>query len=1499
MDNKTALAQGNQALREKKFAHAVAFYLQALEATPGLSKIIAANLAIARRNYKEEGNATGRLRVAVCGWELSHNAAGRSYTLAKLYETFADVEIIGCILSKYGKDLWKPIQGTATPVHCFVVEQETHFLEQALALVVAHPYDVVHLSKPRAPNIFIGVLYKLLWGARVIVDIDDEELCFVGFDDAISLDDYLKAHRRLPPQKNLDGPDWTRLAVGLARVFDGVTVSNPALQKKYGGEIVRHARDEGLFKPSPQRKRESREALGIPECKKVVLFFGTPRTHKGLLETADAIRSLDRNDVVFAIVGDFQGSALKEQLLKKTGVDYYFLGSRPFDKIPDVVAAGDYCVLLQDPGSPVAQFQVPAKLSDALGMGLVVFASDLPPLSDLAAQGALVTVTRDGLARALAEAIQDESLTRRARASALAAFATELSFAANAPRLRTALRAGDGKAAGDAGAANQFGMLLDGTRLSFLLGLLDGNKPRSPSHSKGKQSSVLTTSAERVDIVIPVFNALEDVKKCLHSLQEHKDGFLVKAIVVNDGSDDATTAWLRNFCVQDPMFKLIEHENNQGYTTAVNSGLKASEAPYVITQNSDTIVTHGWLRGLIRCISSESKIGIAGPLSNAASWQNVPDLYDATGGFAVNVLPAGTSADDMAQIVAASSKRSYPRLPFVNGFCFMIKREVINAVGFMDEENFPVGYGEENDFCIRAADAGFDLAIADDAYVFHAKSKSFGHERRKELSRQGSDALKRKHTPAKFGALVDQVKQTAELDRIRSDIKAKLVSSRRPVGMESIDITSMRILFLLPVWGLGGGVHSVVQETVAMRRLGITAEVAVRNQDIPGYREAYSDMPGVDTLFTGFDETNLVDVAEKFDIVIATIYHSIILLKTITDCNQHILPAYYVQDYEPLFFEPGSDNWKLARMSYTLIPHAVLFAKTHWIARTVVREHGVAVHKVLPSIDHDVYKVKAKPRDGIIRIAAMIRPQTPRRGAERTMRLLSRLMKANPGKLAIDLFGCSGTSPLFQQLPSDYDFKNHGELKRQKVAEVLAGADIFVDLSDYQAFGRTGLEAMACGCTAMLPIHGGVDEYALDNINSIIVDSLDPEECFARLQVLVEFPETIFRMKLAALQAAARYSPHSAAISELTLLAKELSRHRVEFPYQERQTAFVLMSYRKDGMPTDSAYARLLLPYKVTDVRKHWHLDVWTQKTLPVPGSAPVVLLQSEVSGWSIEKLSRWLPSWRAAGGKLVYEIDEDLLDADVLRNRHFQGDVDALAGKAKWLAANADLVSVSTQPLAEIIKPINCNVRVVPDYLHAQLWKLTGTRDHTTGPFPRQPQGPIRIGYFGTRMHNQDLGIVTEAMRRIEKFYAGKVEIEVIGAFEDSPPIFGKKVSLPKSNNYPNFVNWLHRRVHWEIGILPLVDDSFNRCKGHMKFLEYAALDMAIVCSNVPGYRDVAIDGMNALVVDNTTVAWESAISKLIEDSDFRNLLAANARESVAKRHTLDDAMARMSLFS
>lgn len=645
--------------------------------------------------------------------------------------------------------------------------------------------------------------------------------------------------------------------------------------------------------------------------------------------------------------------------------------------------------------------------------------------------------------------------------------------------------------------------------------------------------------AHHVDIIVTVHDALVDTKACLVSVRDQRDGCLGRIIVVNDGSSIETTRWLREFCAA-ASFELIENDRNIGYTRSVNAGMRASTAPYVTTLNSDTIVTRGWLRGLVRCIESDTGIGIAGPLSNAASWQNVPELRDASGEFAVNKLPAGMSPDAMARIVAGVSRRRYPRIPFVNGFCFMVARPVIDAIGYMDEDNFPLGYGEENDYCIRAANAGFVLAIADDTYVFHVKSSSFGHQRRKELSRIGMEALKSKHTQAKIHALLHNARRANGMNDVRERVRAMLESRG---SAPPFDPLAMRVLFLLPVGSGGGGAHSVVQEAMAMRRVGVHATVAVKPGQLRRFRKLYPDIPGVEDLFTGFDDANLLALAAGYDVVVGTIYWSMSSVERVVRAFPHILPAYYVQDYEPLFSVKGSQDWDAARASYTQVPGAVLFAKTHWIIGKVAAEHGVAVRKVEPSIDHTVYRPVARQPDGRIHIVAMVRPHTPRRGPERTMRVLSRLAGRRPDALAFHLFGCPPGNDYFEHIETSFDFKNHGALLRPEVASLLGQCDVFVDLSDYQAFGRTAVEAMACGCVAVVPTHGGTDEYATPD-NAVVIDPFDENACVDELERLVDDPARLQRLRVGGLLAAAKYTPHAAAISELAVLGEALALRR-------------------------------------------------------------------------------------------------------------------------------------------------------------------------------------------------------------------------------------------------------------------------------------------------------------------------------------------------------------------
>ena len=1012
------------------------------------------------------------------------------------------------------------------------------------------------------------------------------------------------------------------------------------------------------------------------------------------------------------------------------------------------------------------------------------------------------------------------------------------------------------------------------------------NEGRSSSHlSIGKDDCAI-----RIDIIVPVYNALADVKNCLFSLKEKQDGYAVRVIVVNDGSDAETTTWLKQYCSTNDIFDLHEHPTNRGYTQAVNTGLRASNAPYVVTQNSDTIVTNGWLRGLIRCINSSDKTGIVGPLSNAASWQNVPNLYDSNKQFAINDIPNNLTPDEMAVVVAKASHRYYPKLPFVNGFCFMIKREVINKIGIMDEENFPVGYGEENDFCIRAADAGYELAIADDTYVFHAKSKSFGSSRRDELSKKGSQQLRNKHGAKRYSALVEKVKNTEILDRVRSGIEFTLKNRMIPNQAEQQDIMSMKILFLLPVRGGSGGAHSVVQEVTEMRRLGMDAIIAVKKNDLEHLQQLYQDVNDVKSLFIPFTNDNLIALSERFDIVVATVFSSVYLLKKIIDVNPHILPAYYAQDYEPMFFPKESENWLAARESYSLIKNALIFAKTHWICDKIKNEHGVSVSKVSPSIDHNAYYPRSRIDDGLIHITAMIRPQTPYRGAERTMRLFSRLEKAYPDTLAFHLFGCDSEDERFKYLVNDFAFENLGVLKRPEVSSILSKSDIFVDLSDYQAFGRTSLEAMACGATAIVPLHGGGDEYARDNINALVVDSFDEETCFHRISDLLKDNDKINAMRTSSLLTAANYSVHQAAISEICLFNQALSKHRNLYPKLEKPILMLMPERRSDGIPAGSGYVRVILPYSHSAVQRNWKVIELQNHELPTPGTAHSVIIQRQAGQLTIDELTQWLDSWRSAGCKLIYEIDDDLLDAKGLIQRGFKGDTTLLAEKVCWLVKNADYVLASTPDLKKLLVKYNQNVYVIPNRLDMELWRIGKTKLTGKGVYQRKSGDPIRIGYIGTPTHSEDLAMISDALIRLEKEYGNKIEVEIIGGFQTSKPLFGKRVALPKNNDYPNFVNWLHQRVHWDIGIIPLIDDEFNKSKSYLKFIEYTALELTSIVSDVTSYNTICQHMRNSLVVKNTTEHWYNGLKLLIDDAELRSRLLLNAKSELKSSHVLGE---------
>lgn len=429
------LASGNQFMREGRLIDAMQAYGEFLLMTPQLSKIVAPNIARTRQLYRANRAKSVALRVGVCGWELAHNAAGRAHTLALLYEQFASVEIIGCLDAKIGREIWLPLRNSKIPTHTIVIDEWRDFFNQAVRLVIANPYDVIHLSKPRAPNIIFGILYKIFWGAKILVDVDDEELAFVNEIAPLSIAEHLEMSDYLPILDDLAGKTWTRLSVGMAKDFDGVTISNDALKTRYGGLIIHHARNENLYRPSEQLRRNSRKRFGISQAKKVIIFFGTPRPHKGLLETARAISYLQRDDILFAIFGEFPDPSFKDRLNAVLGVNYLFFGDQPFEDVPEIVAMADVCVLLQQDDSNAARFQTPAKLGDALGMRVPVIATDTIALADVFAAQAIMATTANQLHIALSRVLDDDIVAQNLANAGRCYFDQKISFSHNVSEL--------------------------------------------------------------------------------------------------------------------------------------------------------------------------------------------------------------------------------------------------------------------------------------------------------------------------------------------------------------------------------------------------------------------------------------------------------------------------------------------------------------------------------------------------------------------------------------------------------------------------------------------------------------------------------------------------------------------------------------------------------------------------------------------------------------------------------------------------------------------------------------------------------------------------------------------------------------------------------------------------------------------------------------------------------------------------------------------------------
>lgn len=290
------------------------------------------------------------------------------------------------------------------------------------------------------------------------------------------------------------------------------------------------------------------------------------------------------------------------------------------------------------------------------------------------------------------------------------------------------------------------------------------NNYRQPDHTCG--AARLRSPLPPVEIVVCVYNALDETTACLEALRARtKDDQFVT--LVDDASKPDVRDLLERFVSQGKNWRLLTNDSNQGYTKSANRGLKAARADWAVLLNSDTQVTEGWLDGLLRCALSDPGIRAVGPLSNSATFQSLPLGVCEPGDGSP---PQSEALERVAEDVRKASHSTFPKVPMLNGFCLMLHKPSLEEVGYLDETSFPRGYGEENDLCLRLVVRGHMLAIADDVFVYHARSASFGLDQRRALTGNAVETLKRLWPGYSYKYIWEVIEELPALRELKSSV---------------------------------------------------------------------------------------------------------------------------------------------------------------------------------------------------------------------------------------------------------------------------------------------------------------------------------------------------------------------------------------------------------------------------------------------------------------------------------------------------------------------------------------------------------------------------------------------------------------------------------------------------------------------------------------------------------------------------------------------------------
>lgn len=682
-------------------------------------------------------------------------------------------------------------------------------------------------------------------------------------------------------------------------------------------------------------------------------------------------------------------------------------------------------------------------------------------------------------------------------------------------------------------------------------------------------------------------------------------------------------------------------------------------------------------------------------------------------------------------------------------------------------------------------------------------------------------------------------------------------------------VHGLRVTFLVPGLALSGGIKTVVELAAAFADEGAVVTIVAIGDGDP----SWICLPkGVDVIRSADNDEALLRTVPDADIIFATLYTTAYFVWRLPHSKGRKM--YLIQGYEAV----GIGDAPQSVFTTYALPLRKLCV-SGYLRDVLSILHGVESVVVGNGLSDDyLEQIPAKASGGRLRVGALYHPQYGKAGDL----LLHAIVFLRHRYGDVDFVGV-GTVDYDPSLGMFDEY--HRALPPERMHDYYRSLDIFLAPSWQEGFGLTALEAMAHGVAVVTADNGGSAEYAHHGRTALVVPSRSWYHLARAAESLIIDAE--LRGKLASnARVEARRHTIRGMYSRVVTECKKSLYTEIEDPAGWPRVGFIAKE-RYDaacprvrlGAPLEVADAAGILCYSpvasFTDALSVNYAEL---------ARVHCLILQRQAATAAPTAVFRHLLGHRPV--RIIYEIDDALLDleADHPHYGHFKQLSPALAE----YITNADAITVSTEALKQLIEARTTRpVFVLPNCIDMRLWRAIDRRNTTHSE-------TVRILFSGTLSHASDFTLIRSVMRRILDIYRDRVELVVWGGTDDK-----EMLSWPGVVQGPDFTASYEEYAHVlmslniDLAVVPLRDTILNRCKSHIKWLEYSIAGIPGVWSNVGEYATSIEHGVTGLLA-GTETAWFDAIVSMVEDRNLRIGIARAAQEQVLQRWTLQGNIRR-----